>query len=194
MINSMSVADEIKKLKELLDEGVLTDEEFEKQKNKLLDVGEDVSYDEFFNEYFLAFVCLYFFQNIFDKLIWYCSQPKKLSNIVVPIIGSMKRSIKLLKKEMQDSNVKYEDEFLEIFDEFLKEFEIQLPTATKGGLFPTGPFPKILEKSTSGKIDAINDKVGRSYFESDEWEDFCDEGLSVLFKKFKIPENYTEIT
>ena len=29
MINSMSVADEIKKLKELLDEGVLTDEEFE---------------------------------------------------------------------------------------------------------------------------------------------------------------------
>ena len=45
-----------------------------------------------------------------------------------------------------------------------------------------------------GKINDINDKVGRSYFESDEWEDFCDEGLSVLLKKFKIPENYLQIT
>ena len=190
----MSVADEIKKLKELLDEGVLTDEEFKKQKNKLLDVGEDISYDQFFNEHFLAFVCLYFFENIFEKLMWYCGKPKQWSHIVVPIMASMKRSIKLLKKEMKDSNVKYEDKFLEIFDEFLQEFEIQLPTATKGGFFPTGPFPKILEKSTMGKINDISDKVGRSYFESDEWEDFCDEGLSVLLKKFKIPENYLQTT
>ena len=34
----MSSADELKKLKELLDSGVLTQEEFDKEKNKLLDV------------------------------------------------------------------------------------------------------------------------------------------------------------
>ena len=34
--NNLSVADELKKYKELLDLGILTQEEFEKQKSKLL--------------------------------------------------------------------------------------------------------------------------------------------------------------
>ena len=36
VIESDSVADEISKLKKLMDEGVITEEEFQKQKNKLL--------------------------------------------------------------------------------------------------------------------------------------------------------------
>lgn len=35
----MSIADELKKMKELLDEGILSEEEFEAQKSKLLDSG-----------------------------------------------------------------------------------------------------------------------------------------------------------
>ncbi len=42
----MNIADELKKLKELVDEGILTEEEFNLQKDKLLNDGNEVKEDE----------------------------------------------------------------------------------------------------------------------------------------------------
>jgi len=67
----MSTADELKKLKELLDDGVLNKDEFEAQKKLLLNSSKDKNYDEWIGIEAFYFFASYFFINIYDRLTLY---------------------------------------------------------------------------------------------------------------------------
>jgi len=181
----MSTADELKKLKELLDDGVLNKDEFEAQKKLLLNSSKDKNYDEWIGIEAFYFFASYFFINIYERLTLYSQSPASVATVVFPIMKSMERSIGLLQRDIKNLESEQKKDIEEIYNNFLKEFEIQKPAATKMGIFSKGPWPKILEE-TADKIDLLGENINKNIFEDSDWEDASE----YLMKKYEIPPFY----
>jgi len=98
---------------------------------------------------------------------------------------SMERSIGLLQRDIKNLESEQKKDIEEIYNNFLKEFEIQKPAATKMGIFSKGPWPKILEE-TADKIDLLGENINKNIFEDSDWEDASE----YLMKKYEIPPFY----
>lgn len=181
----MSTADELKKLKELLDDGVLSKDEFEEQKKLLLNSSKDKNYDELIGIEAFWFFALYFFNNIYERLTLYSQSPASVASIVLPIMNSMERSIGLLQKDIKNLESEQKNDIKEIFNNFIIEFEIQRPAAAKMGIFSKGPWPKILQE-TADKINLLGEKINKDIFEDPDWEDASE----YLMKKYEIKPFY----
>ena len=150
-------------------------------------------YDESFNEYYLLFICYYFYNNVLLKLVQYSANHHALWYETYVMIQSVENSINLLKKEIEISDIKFKEEFLYFFQDFEDEFEAYYSAfpRDKNKLLGPGRTPKVLSnKKVLKKLRIIEKEFDLENAVNDEdW----DESLIYLNNKFQILENFDNV-